>query len=163
MTRSAVPLGRLHRFIQGRQRLLLSIVAGIVVFAVIPETMRLNTRILIAWDVIASLYIAATIKMIWSSNVDRQLQRYEAGSNRAIATRLYDFARLLDAAPGYFFEGYGDPSEKTAGSGSPHDQATLAMVHSSHEVQTLLIAYLKVESRRLREDILRMILDLEGM
>lgn len=39
-------------------------------FAVIPETMRLNTRILIAWDVIASLYIAATIKMIWSSNVD---------------------------------------------------------------------------------------------
>lgn len=94
---------------------------------------------------------------------NRQLQRYEAGSNRAIATRLYDFARLLDAAPGYFFEGYGDPSEKTAGSGSPHDQATLAMVHSSHEVQTLLIAYLKVESRRLREDILRMILDLEGM
>ena len=34
----------------------------------------------------------------------KQIQRYESGENRTIARRLFDFARLLNVSPEYFFE-----------------------------------------------------------
>lgn len=35
----------------------------------------------------------------------QQIQKYEKGANRIGASRLYQFARLLNVAPAYFFEG----------------------------------------------------------
>lgn len=34
----------------------------------------------------------------------KQIQRFESGENRTIARRLFDFARLLNVSPEYFFE-----------------------------------------------------------
>lgn len=35
----------------------------------------------------------------------QQIQKYEIGSNRIAASRLYDLARILDVPTSYFFEG----------------------------------------------------------
>ena len=41
----------------------------------------------------------------------QQIQKYERGTNRVSASRLYDLARILDIEPNYFFEGM---AEETA-------------------------------------------------
>ena len=41
----------------------------------------------------------------------QQIQKYERGTNRIGASRLYEFSRILDVSPGYFFE---DMTEETA-------------------------------------------------
>jgi len=70
MARTAVPSERFLRFVKGRQRLLLSIAAGAMAFIALPAEMRLNTQLLISWDVVAILYVGTTFRMIWVSNVD---------------------------------------------------------------------------------------------
>ena len=60
---------RLTRFVIGRRRLLLSTAAGVVLFALLPERMRLATQFILAWDLTALLYIASTLTMIFTSTV----------------------------------------------------------------------------------------------
>lgn len=43
----------------------------------------------------------------------QQIQKYEKGANRVGASRLYQFARLLNVAPGFFFDEM--PQEITSG------------------------------------------------
>lgn len=38
----------------------------------------------------------------------QQIQKYEIGSNRVAASRLFELARILDVQPGFFFEGLHD-------------------------------------------------------
>jgi transcriptional regulator with XRE-family HTH domain len=38
----------------------------------------------------------------------QQIQKYEKGSNRISASRMFQFARVLDVAPAWFFEGIED-------------------------------------------------------
>ena len=45
----------------------------------------------------------------------QQLQKYERGSNRAAASRLYDLSQILDVDPAYFFDGMEEETRK----GSP--------------------------------------------
>lgn len=40
----------------------------------------------------------------------QQIQKYEIGSNRVAASRLYDLARILDVPTSYFFEGLEAPN-----------------------------------------------------
>lgn len=93
----------------------------------------------------------------------KQLQRYESGSNRAIARRLFDLAHSLNVSPCYFFEGYGEPVRRVSTGRASHEEAALALGYSSRESLTLLQAYHKVESVHLRQEVLRMVLDLEGL
>lgn len=66
---------------------------------------------------------ARTLRRLSQTDVARkldlsfqQIQKYEIGSNRVAASRLYDLARILDVTPGYFFEGLeestSDPAPK---------------------------------------------------
>lgn len=61
---------RIFRFVTGRRRLLLSCAAGLVLLALLPASMRLSTRLILAWDLTAVLYIAATLWMFVHSTVD---------------------------------------------------------------------------------------------
>lgn len=61
---------RIYRFVTGRRRLLLSCVAGLVLYAFLPTSVRLPTRLILAWDVTAIIYIAATLWMFVHSTVD---------------------------------------------------------------------------------------------
>jgi transcriptional regulator with XRE-family HTH domain len=38
----------------------------------------------------------------------QQIQKYEIGSNRIAASRLFELARILEVQPSYFFEGFSD-------------------------------------------------------
>lgn len=38
----------------------------------------------------------------------QQIQKYEIGSNRIAASRLFELARILEVSPSYFFEGFAD-------------------------------------------------------
>ncbi|MGB0440222.1 MAG: helix-turn-helix domain-containing protein, partial [Paracoccaceae bacterium] len=38
----------------------------------------------------------------------QQIQKYEIGSNRVAASRLFELAQLFDVPPSYFFEGLHD-------------------------------------------------------
>ena len=38
----------------------------------------------------------------------QQIQKYEIGSNRAAASRLFELSQILDVTPAYFFEGLHD-------------------------------------------------------
>ena len=38
----------------------------------------------------------------------QQIQKYEIGSNRVAASRLFELAQILDVPPSYFFEGLHD-------------------------------------------------------
>ena len=46
----------------------------------------------------------------------QQVQKYEAGTNRVMASRLWDIAKALEVDVGYFFEGL----EKQAGLARKH-------------------------------------------
>ncbi|TBR30268.1 MAG: XRE family transcriptional regulator [Reyranella sp.] len=93
----------------------------------------------------------------------KQLQRYESGSNRAIARRLFDLAHSLNVSPCYFFEGYGETVRRVSTGRGAHEEAALAMGHSTQESMILLRAYHKVESLHLRKEVLQMIVDFEGL
>lgn len=41
----------------------------------------------------------------------QQIQKYEIGSNRIAASRLYELARILNVPTSYFFEGLDTPDE----------------------------------------------------
>lgn len=62
--------GRVTRFVVGRRRLLLSIVIGVASLLLIPQVVRPVTRLLLAWDISASLYVLATLVMIARSSVE---------------------------------------------------------------------------------------------
>lgn len=40
----------------------------------------------------------------------QQIQKYECGANRITSSRLFELARALDVAIGYFFEGLSSPA-----------------------------------------------------
>ena len=44
----------------------------------------------------------------------QQIQKYEIGSNRIAASRLFELSRILDVPTSYFFEGIAEPDVKPA-------------------------------------------------
>ncbi len=64
----------------------------------------------------------------------QQVQKYETGSNRVSAGRLYEIARHLDVEIGYFFDGL-EPSSQSAP--MPHggrNRATIELVRNFSEI-----------------------------
>ena len=57
------------RFITGRRRLVLSFAAGLVLLALMSADLRLTTRLILAWDLTAALYVSSTLWMISRSTV----------------------------------------------------------------------------------------------
>ncbi len=43
----------------------------------------------------------------------QQVQKYERGTNRISASKLWDFSKALDVAPAYFFDGFTSEDEVT--------------------------------------------------
>lgn len=70
MTESTVPPRGFRRFVHARTRLLIALAAGLVLFLVLPQDMRMATKILLAWDLTALAYIVMTLSMIARSTVE---------------------------------------------------------------------------------------------
>jgi transcriptional regulator with XRE-family HTH domain len=93
----------------------------------------------------------------------QQVQKYERGANRIVASRLFELARVLDVPVSYFFD---DLSAKAAnndagqapGAGAELDDATAHDVMAERETLELVRAYYNIEDERVRRrafDLLR--------
>ncbi|MEM8569309.1 MAG: helix-turn-helix transcriptional regulator [Pseudomonadota bacterium] len=85
-----------------------------------------------------------------------QIQKYEKGSNRIGAGRLYQIALFLGVTPNYFFEGLRD-DEVVEGSGRPR----LGTV-SPDEVKALTDAFLEVDDKDTRASVIALVRSLMG-
>jgi uncharacterized membrane protein len=59
---------RFRRILFARRRLLLTGLAGLVLLPLLPSSIRPATRLLLAWDLTAALYVAFALLMIFRSN-----------------------------------------------------------------------------------------------
>jgi uncharacterized membrane protein len=75
MAKSTIRRRGLVRFVRARTRLLLSLVAGVGLFLLLPQDTRVETRWLLAWDLMAMLYVGFTLRMISQSTVETCRQR----------------------------------------------------------------------------------------
>ena len=66
---NALPRTRLGRVLLARRRLLGALLAGVVVAVVLPDQVRWVTRLLIAWDATAFVYIAVSLRLMADASV----------------------------------------------------------------------------------------------
>ena len=86
----------------------------------------------------------------------QQVQKYERGSNRVSASKLYEIARFLSAPVSYFFEGLSDPA--TGGTGT--DDGSEQFVHDflmTTEGLELAAAFPRINQSRLRRRLLDLV------
>jgi transcriptional regulator with XRE-family HTH domain len=90
----------------------------------------------------------------------QQVQKYERGSNRIVASRLYEMSQVLDVPVSYFFEGAGDAPAGMIGLAEDPAAAYEVQDVLSRETLELVRAYRAVESPLVRQrvvDLLRAI------
>lgn len=79
----------------------------------------------------------------------QQIQKYEIGSNRIAASRLFELAQIFDLSPAYFFEGL---HEGATGNAEPRD--------AGMEIVNALAA---IEDETVKSRIVNFIEDVSGM
>ena len=90
----------------------------------------------------------------------QQVQKYEMGKNRISASRLYQFAQILDVSVSYFFEGYEkDESGRDESDDGLSDNTQEGFMPENvmHERETLELirVYYSIKDPKLRKDLLK--------
>ena len=116
MPRKSFRHRRIGRFIVGRPRLLLSTAAGVLLFALLPGSMRLTTQFILAWDLTTLLYLGSTLVMISRSTVETCQSRaslYDEGDwiilLLVVASAAVSFVAIF-AELGKLSEAHGPPA-----------------------------------------------------
>jgi len=93
----------------------------------------------------------------------QQVQKYERGTNRIGASRLYDLSKVLDVPVGFFFEdidGYWTPGEAQVGSahaGLAEDQSDYDLdPMAKRETLELVRAYYRIRDPQVRKRLFEM-------
>lgn len=88
----------------------------------------------------------------------QQVQKYERGTNRVSASRLYEFSSVMDVPVSYFFDGYKASHPAPAGM-SDNEQASLVDddVMSRKETLDLIRVYYSIPDEKLRQRFLGLI------
>lgn len=87
----------------------------------------------------------------------QQIQKYESGTNRIGASRLFEFSKILKVAVNYFFEGIenkfqkGFAENKQADFEGPEDD-----IMNKRETYNLVRAYYNIQDPNLRQQIMEM-------
>jgi transcriptional regulator with XRE-family HTH domain len=79
----------------------------------------------------------------------QQIQKYEIGSNRVAASRLFELSQIFDISPAYFFDGLNDPANSSE---KPRD--------SGMEIASALAA---IQDETVKSRIVTFIEDVSGM
>ena len=90
----------------------------------------------------------------------QQIQKYEKGTNRVSASKLYDIARFFQTDVAYFFQGLGDarPGMAEDGAGFEHDFPS-----TRHSVEIARLApRLSARNQKLALDLIRQLADGEA-
>jgi transcriptional regulator with XRE-family HTH domain len=87
----------------------------------------------------------------------QQVQKYERGTNRVSASKLYEIARTLETSIAYFFEGLDDPLARTRSEPAPgQDRAIHEFLITSEGVE-LAISFPKISRGPLRRKVLDLV------
>jgi transcriptional regulator with XRE-family HTH domain len=74
----------------------------------------------------------------------QQVQKYEIGSNRIAASRLFELAQIFDISPAYFFEGlYEQPSCDIAPRDSGMEIITALAAIKDDAVKTRIVTFIE--------------------
>lgn len=93
----------------------------------------------------------------------QQIQKYEKGANRIGASRMYAFARVLEVAPGWFFEGieahfgHAPPAKGFREEDVPFADPPEKNVAASREALELMRAYARVRDPGVRKGLFELI------
>ena len=90
----------------------------------------------------------------------QQIQKYERGTNRVSAGRLYDLSKILDVPISYFFEQFGKSQDTHALSGmADNEQQAFGGedLMNNKETLDLIRTYYSVQDPKARKDILKFI------
>ncbi len=82
----------------------------------------------------------------------QQIQKYERGTNRIVASRLHDLARVLDVPVGYFFSDMGEGT-LSDNAPAPREEA-MAFAHDlmgERETLELVRSYYNISDPRIRK------------
>ncbi len=91
----------------------------------------------------------------------QQLQKYEKGSNRVSASKLYRLAQILQAQVSYFYEGLPDPLQAAEEDASKVTAANvLNRFLATPEGMELAVVFPKVGARNVRRRILDLVVAL---
>jgi transcriptional regulator with XRE-family HTH domain len=73
----------------------------------------------------------------------QQIQKYEIGSNRIAASRLFELSRILDVPPSYFFEGL-DQGKETGKASDPSMEIVSALASIKDEaVKNRIVTFIE--------------------
>ena len=87
----------------------------------------------------------------------QQVQKYEKGSNRIGASRLWDLARILEVPVHYFFDGLdGNHAPAEGFAEQPQQDYFLEFVNSSEGIQ-LIKAFVEIKDPRVRRALLGLV------
>ncbi len=86
----------------------------------------------------------------------QQVQKYERGSNRISASKLYEIARALKAPIAYFFEGYGQGEALEGFSESESEQFVHGFLMTTEGIE-LAEAFPRIKSAKLRRKVLDLV------
>ena len=92
----------------------------------------------------------------------QQVQKYERGSNRVSASRLYQFSKILDVPVAYFFERYGEGDKKSgilSYGMADNDQAPILNddLLQERETHEILRIYYSIQDTKKRREILHIV------
>jgi transcriptional regulator with XRE-family HTH domain len=86
----------------------------------------------------------------------QQVQKYERGSNRISASKLYEIAKALKAPVAYFFEGYGENEAIEGFSESESEQFVHGFLMTTEGIE-LAEAFPRIKNPKFRRRILDLV------
>ncbi len=86
----------------------------------------------------------------------QQVQKYERGSNRISASKLYEISKALKAPVAYFFEGYGENEGVEGFSESESEQFVHGFLMTTEGIE-LAEAFPRIKSAKLRRRVLELV------
>ena len=95
--------------------------------------------------------LAARVELTW-----QQIRKYETGTNRIGAGRLYDFAVILRVPIRYFFEDAEAPSDPPEWGAADLQRELVAFI-GSKEGRDLLAAFKRIRDKRMRRRIVKLV------
>ncbi|AXI45072.1 XRE family transcriptional regulator [Sulfitobacter sp. SK012] len=73
----------------------------------------------------------------------QQIQKYEIGSNRVAASRLFELAQIFDVSPAYFFDGLNDNDEKTTANDPGMEIVTALAAIKDDAVKSRIVTFIE--------------------
>ncbi|HEX8233754.1 MAG TPA: helix-turn-helix transcriptional regulator [Caulobacteraceae bacterium] len=92
----------------------------------------------------------------------QQVQKYERGSNRVSASKLYQVARFLGTPVSYFFEGLADPTTAQPGVAEEGAEQFVHDFLMTPEGLELAANFPKIKQRRVRRKVLDLVRAMAG-